>query len=36
MNEVFTVPSPRTPKLTAPFVTTPQKNVQYTTIINND
>lgn len=33
---VFTVPSPRTSKLDAPFVTTPQKNMQYTTIIKND
>lgn len=33
--KVFTVPSPRTPKLNAPFVTTPQKNVQITTIVDD-
>lgn len=31
--KTFTVPGPRVPKLNAPFVTTPQKNIQYTTII---
>lgn len=35
---VYTTPSPAisSPRINAPFVSTPQKNVQYTTIINED
>lgn len=38
INDVFLVPSPiiSSPRLKVPFVTTPQKNVQYTTIVNHD
>lgn len=35
-NEVFTVPCPLTPTLNAPFVSTPQKNMQYTKIVSED